>query len=115
MFRALIGWMDRDWASRKYNPVFAFGQRIVWSIPFLVSIAVIGILDVLDFPRDSSASLMVIALGATGTFAVMLVSLYRWAVGYSRSDFQDRAATEHRARVAARQTFFRSWFKRNGN
>jgi hypothetical protein len=31
MFRALIDWMDRDWASRKYNPVLAFGQRFVWA------------------------------------------------------------------------------------
>jgi hypothetical protein len=115
MFRALIGWMDRDWASRKYNPVFAFGQRLIWGVPLLLSIAVISVLDALDFSRDSSASLTVLALGATGTFAIMLVSLYRWAIGYSRSDFQHRAAAEHRARVAARRAFFKRWFKRNGS
>lgn len=115
MFRALIGWMDRDWASRKYNPVFAFGQRFVWGIPLLVSIGVISVLDALGFSRDSSAPLTVLALGATGTFAIMLVSLYRWAVGYGRSDFQERAAAEHRARAEERRPLLRGWFKRNGS
>jgi hypothetical protein len=115
MFRALIGWMDRDWASRKYNPVFAFGQRLLWGVPLFLSIAVMGILDALGFPRDSPAVLAVFAVGAIGMFTVMLISLYRWAIGYSRSDFQERAAAEHRARVAARQAFFRRWFKWNGS
>jgi hypothetical protein len=113
MFRALIGWMDRDWASRKYNPVLAFGQRFVWALPVFASIAVIGILDALNFPSDSPVTLLILALGVAGMCAVMLLSLYRWAAGYSRSDFQERAAAEHRARVAARQALLRRWFKRN--
>ena len=115
MLSALIGWMDRDWASRKYNPVFAFAQRFVWGVPLFVSIAVIGSLDALGFPRDSSATLTAFALGATGMFAIMLVSLYRWASGYSRSDFQEGAAAEHRARLVARRALLRRWFKRNGS
>lgn len=113
MFRALIGWMDRDWASRRYNPVFAFGQRFVWGVPWLVSIAAIGVLDALGFPRDSSVPLTVFALGAIGTFVIMLVSLYRWAIGYGRSDFQEQAAMGHQARVVARRALLRRWFKRN--
>lgn len=87
MFRALIGWMDRDWANRKYNPVFAFAQRLLWSIPVFLSIAVIGVLEAFGVSSDSTATLVVLALGAVGTFAIMLVSLYRWATGYSRTDF----------------------------
>jgi hypothetical protein len=115
MFRTLIGWMDRDWASRRYNPVFAFGQRFVWGLPVFASIAAIGILDALGFPSDSPVTLLVLALGVAGMFAVMLLSLYRWAAGYSRSDIQKQAAAEHRARVVARQALLRRWFKRNGS
>lgn len=115
MFRALIGWMDRDWSSRKYNPVFAFGQRLIWGVPMFISLAIISLLDALGFPRDSPATLTVLALGMIGVFTVMLVSLYRWAIGYSRSDFQSRAAAEHRARVAGRQALLRRLFKRDGS
>jgi hypothetical protein len=115
MLRALINWMDRDWASRRYNPVLAFAQRLVWCVPFLLSLAVIGALESLGFSRDGPVVLSVFALGCAGTFTIMLVSLYRWAVGYSRSDFQERAAAEHRERVAARQAFFRRWLKPNGS
>lgn len=113
MFRALIAWMDRDWARRNYNSLFAYRQRLVWCAPLFVSIAVISLLDAFGFSRDSSAALTVFALGATGMFAIMLVSLYRWAIGYSRSDFQEQAAAKHRARVAARHAFIRRWFRRN--
>lgn len=114
MFRALIGCIDRDWARRNYNPVFAFAQRFSWSVPVFVSIAIVSILDALGYSRDSLATLLVLVLGVAGMFAIMLLSLYRWADGYSRSDFQERAATEHRARVAARRALLLSWFKRNG-
>jgi len=115
MFRALINWMDRDWASRRYNPVFAFGQRLVWGVPVFLSIAVTGALEAMGFSRDGPAVLGTIVLGVIGMFAVMLVSLYRWAVGYSRSEFQERTAAEHRVRIAARQAFLRRIFKRNGS
>lgn len=115
MFRALIDWMDRDWASRKYNPVFAFGQRLVWGVPVFLSLAVIGALEALGFSRDGPAVLGTLVLGVVGMFAIMLVSLYRWGAGYSRSEFQERAAAEHRARVAGRQAFFRRCFKPNGS
>lgn len=115
MFRALINWMDRDWASRRYNPVFAFGQRLVWGVPVFLSLAVIGALEALGFSRDGPAVLGTLVLGAVGMFAIMLLSLYRWAAGYSRSEFQERAAAEHRVRVAGRQAFFRRLFKHNGS
>ena len=115
MFRALIDWMDRDWASREYNPVFAFGQRFVWGVPIFVSTAIIAGLDALGIPPESSVSLVVLVLGGAGMFAIMLVSLYRWATGYSRSDFQERAAEEHRARVAARSALLPRWFGRKGS
>ena len=115
MFRALIKWMDRDWAIRRYNPVFALGQRLLWGVPVFVSLAVIAALEASGFSRNGPVTLVALALGMTGTFAVMLISLYRWAIGYSRSDFQERAAAEHRARVAGRQRFFRRWFKPNGS
>ena len=115
MFRALIGWMDRDWATRRYNPVFAFGQRFVWGLPVFASLAMMGILDALGVPSDSPATLVIFALGAAGMIAIMLLSLYRCSVGYSRSDYQEKAAAEHRARVAARQAPLRRWLKRNGS
>lgn len=115
MFRALINWMDRDWANRRYNPVFAFAQRLVWGAPVFLSLAVISALEALGFAHDGPAVLAVLALGGAGMFAIMLVSLYRWAIGYSRSDFQKQAAAEHRARVAGRQAFFRRWFRPNGS
>ena len=115
MFRALIGWMDRDWADRKYNPVFAFAQRLVWGVPLLVSIAAVGLLDVLGFPLDSVATPTALALGATGTVVIMLIALYRWAIGYSRSDFQKRAAAEHRAGASARKSLLTRWLERDGS
>lgn len=115
MFRALIGWMDRDWASRKYNSVFAFGQRFFWGLPLFVSIAVTGVLDALGYSRDGLANLAVIILGVVGSFAIMFVSLYRWAVGYGRTESHERAAAEHRTRVTARQALLRRRFKRNGS
>jgi hypothetical protein len=115
MFRALMNWMDQDWANRRYNPVFALAQRLVWCVPVFLSLAVIGALEALGFSHDGPAVLGVLALGIAGMFAIMLVSLYRWAIGYSRSDFQTRAAAEHRARVAGRQAFFRRWLKPNGS
>ena len=115
MFRALINWMDRDWVNRRYSPVFAFGQRLVWGVPVFLSLVVIGALEALGFSRNGPAVLGTLVLGAVGMFAIMLLSLYRWAAGYSRSEFQERAAAEHRARVAGRQAFFRGLFKQNGS
>ncbi len=115
MFRALINWMDRDWASRRYNPVFAFAQRLVWGVPVFLSLAVIAALEGLGFSHDGPVVLSVFALGGAGMFTIMLVSLYRWMDGYSRSDFQERAAGEHRKRVASRQAFLRRWLKPNGS
>lgn len=114
MFRALINWMDRDWANRRYNPVFAFAQRLVWGVPVFLSLAVIGALEALSFSHADPAVVTVLTLGCVGMFAIMLVSLYRWAIGYSRSDFQKQVAAEHRAKVARRPTYFRRWFKPNG-
>ncbi|MET3439119.1 hypothetical protein [Sphingomonas sp. 1185] len=115
MFRALINWMDRDWTSRRYNPVFAFAQRLVWGVPVFLSLAVISALEALGFSRDGPVALGVFALGGAAMFAMMLVSLYRWAVGYSSSQFQEQAAAERRERVAGRQAFFRRWFKPHGS
>ena len=115
MFPALIKWMDRDWANRRYNPAFAFAQRFVWGVPVFLSLAVIGALEALGFLHDGPAVLGVLALGFAGMFAIMLVSLYRWSIGYSRSDFQKQAAADHRGGVAGRQAFFRRWFKPNGS
>ncbi|MGA1797337.1 hypothetical protein VH567_00980 [Sphingomonas sp. 4RDLI-65] len=113
MFLALIDWIDRDWASRKYNPVFAFGQRFVWGVPVFISIAIGIALEALGYPSDGTAILVVVVLGAAGMFSIMLISLYRWAVGYSRSDFQERAAAEHRAQLLARHRRLRQLFNRN--
>jgi hypothetical protein len=78
-----------------------------------VSIAVVGVLDAFGYPRGSTAPLVVVALGGAGTFAIMLVSLYRWSIGYSRSDFQEQAAAEHREHATARRGLLRRLFKRN--
>lgn len=115
MFRALINWMDRDWANRRYNPVFAFAQRLVWGVPVFLSLAVISALESLGFSHDGPVVFGVLALGVAGMFTIMLVSLYRWMAGYSCSNFQERAAEEHRKRVSARQAFFRRWLKPNGS
>lgn len=112
MFRALVGWMDRDWASRKYNSVFAFGQRFLWGAPVVISLAVGSALEAIGYPSDGMAILVVFALGVAGMFAIMTISLYRWAIGYSRSDFQEQAAAEHRARVSASHTWLRRLLKR---
>lgn len=112
MFRLLVGWMDRDWASRQYNPVFAFTQRLVWGVPVLVSIAAVGLLDALGYARDSEATLVTVGLGIVGSFALMMLSSYRWAKGYTRSDFQEQAAIERQSRLASRQGIFRRLFKR---
>ncbi len=112
MFRALIGWIDRDWASRKYNPVFAFGQRFLWGVPVFVSLGVVAIMAALGAEPNGTATLVVFALGAVGMLAAMLFSIYRWMVGYSRSDFQEHAAAEQRARVATRQALVRRWFRK---
>ncbi len=63
MFRALVNWMNRDWANRRYNPVFAFAQRFAWGAPVFLSLAVIGALEVLGFAHDGPAVLAVLALG----------------------------------------------------
>jgi hypothetical protein len=115
MLRALINWMDRDWASRRHNPVFAFGQRLVWGVPVFLSLAVIGALEAMGLSRNGPAVIGTVVLGVVGMFAILLVSLYRWAAGYSRSEFQERAAAEHRVRVARRQAFFRRLFKQSGS
>ncbi|MBB4155289.1 hypothetical protein GGQ80_003209 [Sphingomonas jinjuensis] len=115
MLRALINWMDRDWASRRYNPVFAFAQRLVWGVPVFLSLAAVAALESLGSSHDDPLVLGVLALGGAGMFAIMLVSLYRWAAGYSRSDYQERAAAEHRERVSARQAFFRRWWNPDGS
>lgn len=81
MFHALINWMDRDWESRRYNPVFAFAQRLVRLVPVLLSLAVIAVLKCLGFSHDGPVAVSVFALGMAGTFTIMLVSLYRWMAG----------------------------------
>lgn len=75
MFRALNNWMDRDWANRRYNPMFAFAQRLVWGVPVFLSLAVIGAIEALGLSHDSPAVLAVLALGGAGMLAIMLVSI----------------------------------------
>ena len=63
MFRALINWMDRDWTSRRYNPVFAFAQRLVWGVPGFLSLAGISALEALGYLLDGTVALGVYVTG----------------------------------------------------
>lgn len=109
MFRAIMSWIDRDLASRKYSPVFSFGQRLLWSLPVFLSLAAISVMEALGAEPGGTATLVVFILGGIGMVAAMLVSIYRWMAGYSRTAFQEEAAADHRARVAATQAQLRQW------
>lgn len=113
--KSIIRWMDRDWAARRYNPVFAFAQRFVWGVPFMLSIALIGILEIIGLPSNGPISTIILVLGGVGMFVVMLVSMYRWAKGYGQTSFQERQANTHRDKVSERSASIRNWIWPNGN
>lgn len=84
-------WIDRDWERRSYNPIFAFGQRLIWCVPILV-IGVIGHLlgarpgDILyDWGLPIGMALSVLLMGFSG---------YRWYSGYSRTGWQEKQARQ---------------------
>lgn len=112
MLRGSVRWVDRDWAARRYNATAAVGQRVIWIAPLLLSVAAI---DVLDCPPQSAGAATILVIGGIGTLAVMLFSLYRWAVGYSRPEFHEEAAAKRRAKEAARAQRLKSSLEQDGS
>lgn len=93
LFKALSLWMDRDWEQRSYNPVFAFGQRLLWCVPILI-IAIVGHL----LGAQPGNVLYDWGLPAGIALSLMLMgwSSYRWLSGYSRTDWQQQQARKQR-------------------
>lgn len=108
LFKSLLRWMDKDWEARDYNPVHAYAQRLIWTAPFLAALLLVALFESIGFQRDSPVIVGSLILGSAGMFLMLGVSLYRWMAGYSRSDWQDRKAKEHRADIAARRNMSRS-------
>ncbi|QUT05246.1 hypothetical protein KFK14_19960 [Sphingobium phenoxybenzoativorans] len=91
--KAFSAWLDRDWTRRGYNPIFAFGQRLIWCVPVL-AIGLVGYLfgaepgDVLyDWGLPVGMALSLMLMGWSG---------YRWFSGYSRTDWQEKQARKRR-------------------
>ena len=93
LLRSLIRWIDKDWETLRFNPVFAFAQRFLWCVPIIV-IGFVGYLAGAkpgDFLYDWGLPFsMVLSLLLFG------VSMYRWLRGYSRSDWQEAQAKRRR-------------------
>ena len=103
MFRGLIAWMDRDWARQDYNVTFRSWQRVLLVLPVLVSLILADMLEVFGLPSNGAVGLTIFAFGVVTSLVVTAVSLYRWAMGYGRSDYQERKAAELKAALAARR------------
>jgi hypothetical protein len=95
LFKAFSAWLDRDWERRSYNPISAFGQRLVWCVPVL-AIALVGHL----FGAGPGDILYDWGLPVVMALSLMLMcwSGYRWFSGYSRTDWQEKRTGQRRRR-----------------
>ena len=89
LIKSLVRWIDKDWEGRRYNPVFAFAQRLVWCVPILL----IGMTGHLagakpgDFLYDWG-----LPIGMFLSLSLFGLSSYRWFRGYGRTDWQETQA-----------------------
>ncbi|AEG47897.1 hypothetical protein Sphch_0197 [Sphingobium chlorophenolicum L-1] len=85
--------MDRDWERRRYNPVFAFAQRLMWCVPIVV-VAFVG--HLFDAEQGDVLYDWGLPVGMAMTLMLMGWSFYRWFSGYSRTDWQEKQAQKLR-------------------
>ncbi len=109
--KRLVLWLDRYWERRSYNPVFAFAERLLVGAPLLIALLLMGVLEALGVSLDAPIITAILIVGVLGMFGMMGLSLYRWMTGYSRSEWQDKQAKQHRAKVEAAREKWRSIFK----
>lgn len=98
--------MDRDWEQRRYLATFAFAQKLLWIAPMLMAVLLTGVAEMLGAAPDGPATLTILLLGFVGSLVTLVMSLYRWFIGYGRTDWQKKQASEQRAatRRARRHT-----------
>lgn len=82
MLGALTAWIDRDWERRNYSPLFLVRQGLMVWAPLVVAFLAVSMLQL---PIGGSASNIFLVLGALGSTSLMLLSGYRWFVGYGKS------------------------------
>lgn len=95
LYRSVVAWLDRDWERRRYNPTFAFAQKLFWLSPFFLISAICLIAGAKpgDFLYDK-----VLLIGLALSIIPFSISTYRWLRGYSRPSWHEEQARKRRER-----------------
>lgn len=86
MMNRLIRWMDRDWQQRRYLPLLAIGQRLIWVAPMLVAIPLFSLAEALGAAASGPITLTIVIVGMLASLLMFSLSMYRWFVGYGRTE-----------------------------
>jgi hypothetical protein len=84
--------MDRDWEQGRYLPLLAIGQRLIWVAPMLVAILLISLADAFGAAASGTITLIILIAGMLASLLMCSLSMYRWFIGYGRTDWQDAQA-----------------------
>jgi cytochrome c-type biogenesis protein CcmH/NrfF len=91
--KVFSAWLDRDWERRSYNPIFAFGQRLIWCIP-IVAIGLAG--HLVGAKQGDVLYDWGLPIGMVLSMILMIWSAIRWLSGYSRTDWQEKQSSKQR-------------------
>ena len=100
MLSRLTRWIDRDWERRRYLSIIAIAQRLLWVAPILVAIVIMELAEALGASPTGPVTLAILIAGMAGCVFTFSLSMYRWFIGYSRTDWQEKQAAARRGKSA---------------
>ncbi|WP_294257624.1 hypothetical protein [uncultured Sphingomonas sp.] len=84
--------MDRDWEQRRYLPLLAIGQKLIWVAPMLIAILLISLAEALGVAASGPITMAILIVGIVASLVMFGFSMFCWFVGYGRTDWQDAQA-----------------------
>lgn len=96
MLRRVLRWIDRDWERRRYLPLLAFGQRLLWIAPILLAIVIMELAEALGASPSGPVTTTILIAGMVGCITTFAFSMYRWFVGYGRTEWQEKQAASRK-------------------
>ena len=108
MLRRVLHWIDRDWERRRYLPLIAFGQRLLWIAPILLAILLMELAEALGASPSGPVTTAILIAGVVGCIITFAISMYRWFVGYGRTEWQEKQVVSQKVSKSAADRHGRS-------
>lgn len=98
MLRRINRLMDGAWERDGYSSSCSFRQRVLWITPMVVAIPLIGLAQALGASPTGRLTTLIAIVGIVACLLMFSLSMYRWFVGYSRTEYQEAQAAALRAK-----------------